>query len=123
MPGLRNENGTQIPCITVTNLPDGSGDATFSVAETGLWIESPYPVGTFEATLSNTIAPAATVEIHGSNSASTTPGAGTRLGTITLSGAGDVASFAAFASAYKYKCAKVTAISGVSAAVTVMMGA
>lgn len=104
------------------NLPNAAGGATFTAAATGQWIESPEAACTFEATLSNTATSAATVEIHGSNSNATTPGIGTRLGIITLSGANDCASFAAFAAAYRYKCAKVTAISGASAAVAVVMG-
>ena len=101
---------------------NGTGGKTFTATDTGQWLEAPQHTCTFEATLSNTTTPAATVEIHGSNSNTTTPAAGTLLGTITLSGANDAASFAAVAAAYKYKCAKVTAISGTSAAVTVMMG-
>jgi hypothetical protein len=88
----------------------------------GPWMEFSNPVCTFEATLSATTTPAATVEIHGSNSNTTTPGAGTLLGTITLSGASDVASLSKDSASYRYKCAKVTAISGASAAVTVTMG-
>jgi hypothetical protein len=122
MPGLRNENGTLCPCITVSTLTDGSGNGAFTATGAGTWIESPYPVCTFEAALSNTTTPTATVEIHGSNSNTTTPGAGTLLGTITLSGASDVASLSKDSAAYRYKCAKVTAISGTSAAVTVTMG-
>ena len=85
-------------------------------------MECPDPVCTFEATLSNTTTPTATVEIHGSNSNTTTPGAGTLLGTITLSGALDVASLSKDSAAYKYKCIKLTYISGTSASVTVTMG-
>jgi len=103
-------------------LLNASGGLKFTTAETGQWIEAPAATCTFEATLDNTASPAATIEIHGSNSESTTPGTGTRLGTITLSGANDTASFAAFAAAYRYKCAKVTSISGASAAATVRMG-
>lgn len=88
----------------------------------GPWAEFSEPICTFEATLSNTTTPTATVEIHGSNSNTTTPGAGTLMGTITLSGANDVAGFSKDSASYKYKCAKVTAISGTSASVTVTMG-
>ena len=108
--------GKVIPMTTST------GALTFSATNTGTWISSSAAPCTFEAILSNTTTPAATVEIHGSNNSTTTPGSGTLLGTITLSGASDVASFTAVSSVYAYKCAKVTAISGTNATVTVTMG-
>jgi hypothetical protein len=103
-------------------LPNASGGAAFSAVETGLWVDAPHQVCSFEVTLSNTTTPSATVEIHGSNSASTTPNAGTLLGTIVLSGASDAGSFTASSAAYKYKLAKVTAIAGSAAAASIVMG-
>ena len=106
---------------STNSLRDASGDAIFSAAETGLWNHSPGYICSFEAIMGTTGTTTATVEIHGSNSSSTVPGAGTLLGTITLSGSGDVGSFTTSSARYKYKCAKVTAI-GASATVSVLVG-
>jgi hypothetical protein len=103
-------------------LQNASGGDSFTATGAGLWLENYAAICTFEAALSNTTAPTATVEIHGSNSDTTTPGAGTLMGTLTLSGASDVASLSKDAAAYRHKCAKVTSISGASAAVSVTLG-
>ena len=72
---------------------------------------------TFQAVLSNTTTPAATVDIEVSNDKINWVG----MGTITLSGAADTDGFASSAS-WKYVRPNVTAISGTNAAVTVTMG-
>jgi len=72
---------------------------------------------TFQATLSDTVTPAATVDIEVSNDKSQW----IKMGTITLSGAEDTDGFASSAS-WKYVRANVTSISGASADVTVTMG-
>lgn len=107
---------------TVVPLTNAAGGAAFSAAETGTWVLVPASACTFFAKLSNTTTPTATVEIHGSHYSNTTPGAGTLLSTLTLSGANDVASAWKDYAHYPYKCAKVTAISGTSATVTVTLG-
>ena len=107
--------------FSTNTLRDASGDATFTAAETGLWFHAPAYICSFEAIMGSAGTTTATVEIHGSNSSSTVPNAGTLLGTITLSGSGDVGNFTSSSARYKYKCAKVTAI-GAGASVTVLMG-
>lgn len=104
------------------SLPNAAGGAAFTAVETGKWVYAPAATCTFLAKLSNTTTPTATVEIHGSHYSDTTPGAGTLLGTLTLSGANDVASGYKDYAHYPYKCAKVTAISGASATLTVTLG-
>lgn len=72
---------------------------------------------TYQATLSNTTTPTATVLIEVSNDNKQW----ILMGTITLSGAEDTDGFAATAS-WKHSRARVSAISGTDATVTVTMG-
>lgn len=83
----------------------------------GSQVQSKSP--TFEAVLSNTTSPTATVLIYGS-----VTGLGwTLLGTLTVSGALAADSFTPnFQVGYTQYMANVSAISGVSAAVTVAVG-
>jgi hypothetical protein len=112
--------------IPVTTDPSGNvvgpGLTTLldAVTATGAGSSVSYGPGpsTFQATLSNTTTPAATVDVEVSNN-------GTQwvtLGAITLSGALATDGFAADAP-WKYVRGNVTAISGASATVTLLMGA
>lgn len=102
-------------------LVNAAGGLDFAAAESGKWVEMPHAVCAIEAVMGVAGATTATVEIHGSNRNTTVPGAGTLLGTITLNGAGDAASFVTQAAPYKYKMAKVTAL-GAGASVSVLVG-
>lgn len=106
--------------LSVPLLATDGGD--FNAVESGQWVYAPASICSFQAILSNTTTPSATVEIHGTNTNTVTPGTGTLLGTITLTGASDHQSFTKNMAAYSYKCAKVTAIAGASASVAVKMG-
>ena len=90
----------------------------FSATGSGGPVKNDGAQQTFQATLSNTTTPAATVQIQVSNDGNQW----LTLGTITLSGANATDGFLASTSWDKVR-ANVTAISGTSATVTVTMGA
>lgn len=102
-------------------LTNAAGGLAFAAAEVGKWVEIPHAVCAIEAIIGAAGTTTATVEIHGSNSDTTIPNAGTLLGTITLNGANDAGSFTTMSAAYKYKLAKVTAL-GAGASVAVSVG-
>lgn len=104
--------GTGVGPVVVDALLNG-----VSVTGPGASVLGSTPDKTFQAVLSNTTTPAATVLVQVSNDNTNWM----TLGTITLSTAGQVDGFSAKAR-WAYVRGNVQSISGASATVTLMMG-
>lgn len=102
-----------------TILPNVSGNVTHTTVNNGKWVLLPVSEISLELYLS-AAGGTATVEVHGSNFADTTPTAATRMATFSLTGANDRVTLTKPDASYVYKSAVVTAIS--SATVTVAVG-
>jgi len=109
-----------VPEVNV--LPASASVEAFTSVSTGPWLGIRGPNRAISAQLSNTTTPAATVEIHATNDFNEVPSANSLVGTLTMTGALDSAKLLVDNS-FKYLCAKCTAISGVSASVTLKVGA
>jgi len=107
----------RITCGTVCDMLGVAGTTT---TVTGTQIYKNSPAATFQAIVSGTGAVAATVVIDGSNDG--THWCATVLGTITLSGTTTDNDGFTTTAPWKYVRARVTAISGTGATVTVLMG-
>jgi hypothetical protein len=100
---------------TVDNVLTGATSVS-----SGNGVPKAAPKSTFQAVLTGTGALTATVVIEGSNDG--TNWVATALGTISLSGNDAVSDGFANDAPWKYVRARVTAITGTSATVTVLMG-
>lgn len=97
----------------VVILPNQSGDQdVFTSTGTGEWFVCAAPVCSLQTI--QTGSGDAVVEMHGSNSNTVTPSAGTLLCTLTTASDGDSATQTKDQAAYKYKCAKVTTLTATS---------
>lgn len=106
--------------ITCGTVRDMLGTAGTTTTATGDKIYKDSPSATFQAIVAGTGAVTATVVIDGSNDG--TNWCSTVLGTITLSGTTTNSDGFTTTAPWKYVRARVTAISGTSATVTVLMG-